>query len=103
MAQAATKILKLPRRKPTAAMREVEHCPVCGYPSATKQGARAHLTRSHGAGAIADRNWSIFYAYMEERSSVAELCVMFGVHASTIYRVIQRGISYPEIYELEEL
>lgn len=76
-------------------------CRYCGYPSATKIGRKIHVRMSHTDNDKANRNWEIFYLYREEGKTVRELSERFGVGPGTVYRIIQRGVAYPGIYELE--
>lgn len=96
------KALKFPLSHRHRALGEVERCAVCDWPSATKRGAETHRRSCHGQNSWADRNWSVFYAYREEGATVGELMVTHNLSQASIYRIIQRGIAYPGIYELEE-
>lgn len=91
------KILQFPRQR----LGEVELCTLCNYPSPTQRGIRIHHRACHSNSEMADRNWAVFYAFRMEGTPVAELVEIHGLSHATIYRIIQRGLTYPGIYERE--
>lgn len=76
-------------------------CRYCGYPSATKMGRKVHVRMCHTDNDKANRNWEIFYLYREEGKTVPELAMQYKLSPGSVYRIIQRGLAYPGIYELE--
>lgn len=76
-------------------------CHYCGYPSATKRGKLMHIRKCHTENSTANRNWEIFYRYRYSRKSPVQLAKQFNLSVGSVYRIIQRGIAYPGIYELE--
>ena len=81
-------------------MRESHRCPMCGYPSLSKRGVDIHTIRSHGMNEQAERNYAIFHMVMVDGMAPSTVAEALEISTGTVYRVVQRGLSYPGVYEL---
>lgn len=76
-------------------------CHLCGKPSRSERGDRAHYLACHSDSKRSERNWNIAMMYFEGGRSPREIASHFDVSPGAVLRVLNTVTQYPYHYELD--